>query len=83
MVQSTGRMAKGSVRQAGSEEEIDDAAWACERIALELRTSRGVDLALLPDGRLHVMAGTHHLHMEDPEQIAGVILRFFSNDNAG
>jgi oxygen-independent coproporphyrinogen-3 oxidase len=42
-------LAGESVRQAGSEEEIDDAAWACERIALELRTSRGVDLALLPD----------------------------------
>ena len=45
-------LAGESVRQAGSEEEIDDAAWACERIALELRTSRGVDLALLPDETL-------------------------------
>lgn len=37
----------------------------------------------LHDGRLAVFPGNHHLHMEDPEQIAGVILRFFSNDNAG
>ena len=37
----------------------------------------------LRDGRLAVFPGNHHLHMEDPEQIAGVILHFFSNDNAG
>lgn len=37
----------------------------------------------LRDGRLAVFAGNHHLHMEDPEQIAGVILHFFSNGNAG
>ncbi|KRA41511.1 alpha/beta hydrolase [Pseudoxanthomonas sp. Root630] len=35
-----------------------------------LRTQRA---QLLPDGRLHVIAGTHHLHMEDPVAVAGVI----------
>ncbi|WP_447940945.1 alpha/beta fold hydrolase [Pseudoxanthomonas mexicana] len=35
-----------------------------------LRTQRA---QLLPDGRLHVIAGTHHLHMEDPMAVAGVI----------
>jgi hypothetical protein len=28
---------------------------------------------LLPDGRLHVVAGTHHLHMEDPARVAMLI----------
>lgn len=35
-----------------------------------LRTQRA---GLLPDGRLHVIAGTHHLHMEDPAAVAAVI----------
>lgn len=35
-----------------------------------LRTQRA---QLLPDGRLHVIAGTHHLHMEDPAAVAAVI----------
>jgi len=35
-----------------------------------LRTQRA---QLLPDGRLHVIAGTHHLHMEDPMAVADVI----------
>jgi hypothetical protein len=35
-----------------------------------LRTQRA---QLLPDGRLHVIAGTHHLHMEDTMAVAGVI----------
>ena len=35
-----------------------------------LRTQR---TGLLPDGRLHVIAGTHHLHMEDPAAVAAVI----------
>jgi len=35
-----------------------------------LRTQRA---QLLPDGRLHVIAGTHHLHMEDPAAVADVI----------
>ncbi|TGQ49536.1 alpha/beta hydrolase, partial [Mesorhizobium sp. M1C.F.Ca.ET.210.01.1.1] len=37
----------------------------------------------LRDGRLAVFPGNHHLHMEDPARVAEVILRFFSNDNAG
>lgn len=35
-----------------------------------LRTQRAQGL---PDGRLHVIAGTHHLHMEDPAAVAAVI----------
>lgn len=35
-----------------------------------LRTQRA---QLLPNGRLHVIAGTHHLHMEDPAAVAAVI----------
>lgn len=35
-----------------------------------LRTQRA---QLLPDGRLHVIAGIHHLHMEDPAAVADVI----------
>lgn len=35
-----------------------------------LRTRRA---NLLPDGRLHVIAGTHHLHMEDPATVAAAI----------
>nr|WP_298133313.1 alpha/beta hydrolase [uncultured Pseudoxanthomonas sp.] len=38
-----------------------------------LRSQRA---ALLPDGRLHVMAGTHHLHMEDPAAVAARISAF-------
>jgi pimeloyl-ACP methyl ester carboxylesterase len=38
-----------------------------------LRTQRA---ALLPDGRLHVLAGTHHLHMEDPAAVAARMLAF-------
>lgn len=38
-----------------------------------LRTQRA---QLLPDGRLHVIAGTHHLHMEDPATVADVIGEF-------
>ena len=29
--------------------------------------------ALLPRGELHVLPGSHHLHMEDPQAVAGVI----------
>ncbi len=38
-----------------------------------LRSERA---ALLPDGRLHVLAGTHHLHMEDPAAVAARIPAF-------
>lgn len=38
-----------------------------------LRTQRA---ELLPDGRLHVLAGTHHLHMEDPAAVAARVLAF-------
>lgn len=38
-----------------------------------LRTQRA---RLLPDGRLHVIAGTHHLHMEDPAAVAALIGEF-------
>ena len=38
-----------------------------------LRTQRA---RLLPDGRLHVIAGTHHLHMEDPATVAAVVADF-------
>jgi pimeloyl-ACP methyl ester carboxylesterase len=38
-----------------------------------LRSQRA---ALLPDGRLHVMSGTHHLHMEDPASVAALISGF-------
>ncbi|WP_062353682.1 alpha/beta fold hydrolase [Pseudoxanthomonas mexicana] len=34
--------------------------------------------SLLPDGRLHVMAGTHHLHMEDPARVAALISGFLT-----
>lgn len=40
-----------------------------------LRTQRA---ALLPDGRLHVLAGTHHLHMEAPAGVAAVIGDFLA-----
>jgi pimeloyl-ACP methyl ester carboxylesterase len=33
--------------------------------------------ALLPQGELHVLAGGHHLHMEDPQAVAGIIGDFF------
>ena len=33
----------------------------------------------LPDGRLHVMAGTHHLHMEDPAGVAAVASGFLAS----
>ncbi len=38
-----------------------------------LRTRRA---QLLRDGRLHVLAGTHHLHMEQPAQVAALIQAF-------
>ena len=38
-----------------------------------LRSQRA---ALLPDGRLHVIAGTHHLHMEDPATVAALVSAF-------
>lgn len=41
-----------------------------------LRSQRA---ARLPDGRLHVMAGTHHLHMEDPAGVADVISEFLAS----
>lgn len=41
-----------------------------------LRSQRA---ARLPDGRLHVMAGTHHLHMEDPAGVAAVISGFLAS----
>lgn len=34
--------------------------------------------ALLPDGRLHTLAGHHHVHMDDPEAVADIIRRFIS-----
>jgi len=40
-----------------------------------LRSQRA---ALLPDGRLHVVAGTHHLHMEDPATVAGLVSAFLA-----
>ena len=33
--------------------------------------------ALLPRGELHVLPGSHHLHMEDPQAVAAVIGDFF------
>lgn len=39
-----------------------------------LRTQR---VGLLPQGRLQVIAGTHHLHMEDPGAVAAAIGDFF------
>jgi pimeloyl-ACP methyl ester carboxylesterase len=39
-----------------------------------LRTQR---VGLLPQGALHVIAGTHHLHMEDPGAVAIAIGDFF------
>ena len=41
----------------------------------ELRDRR---LAELRDGRLHVVAGGHHLHMEQPERIAGLLGEFLA-----
>ncbi|WP_299345366.1 alpha/beta hydrolase [uncultured Pseudoxanthomonas sp.] len=38
-----------------------------------LRSQRA---ALLPDGRLHVIPGTHHLHMEDPATVAALVSAF-------
>ena len=38
-----------------------------------LRSQRA---ALLPHGRLHVIAGTHHLHMEDPAKVAALVSAF-------
>lgn len=34
--------------------------------------------ALLPDGRLHTLAGHHHVHMDNPEAVAEIIRRFIS-----
>lgn len=39
-----------------------------------LRSARA---RLLPDGTLQIIAGTHHLHMEQPEQVAAAIGDFF------
>ncbi|MDB6164273.1 MAG: hydrolase, partial [Xanthomonadaceae bacterium] len=33
--------------------------------------------ALLPNGELRIMAGGHHLHMEDPAAVAEAIGDFF------
>jgi len=41
-----------------------------------LRSQRA---ARLPDGRLHVIAGTHHLHMEDPAGVAAVVSGFLAS----
>jgi pimeloyl-ACP methyl ester carboxylesterase len=34
--------------------------------------------ALLPQGELRILSGSHHLHMEDPAAVAGAIGDFFS-----
>lgn len=34
--------------------------------------------AALGDGRVHVLAGTHHLHMEQPEQVASLLGPFLA-----
>ncbi len=40
--------------------------------------------ALLPDGRLHTLAGHHHVHMDQPEAVARVIIDFIGSlDDAG
>ena len=41
----------------------------------DLRRARA---ALLPHGELRVLAGGHHLHMEDPQAVAEAIGDFFS-----
>ncbi|MEH6418595.1 alpha/beta fold hydrolase [Pseudomonas sp. CGJS7] len=33
---------------------------------------------LLADGELHILAGTHHLHMEHPEQVGPIFQRFLA-----
>ena len=38
-----------TVLQPATVEELDESAWSCERIALELRTARGVDCGYLPE----------------------------------
>ena len=39
-----------------------------------LRSQRA---ALLPHGRLTILSGSHHLHMEDPQAVAAVLHDFF------
>ena len=39
-----------------------------------LRSQRA---ALLPHGRLTILSGSHHLHMEDPQAVAAVLYDFF------
>ena len=40
--------------------------------------------ALLPDGRLHTLAGQHHVHMDQPEAVARIIIDFIGSlDDAG
>ncbi|MCD9085280.1 alpha/beta hydrolase [Stenotrophomonas sp. SY1] len=34
--------------------------------------------ALLPDGRLHTLAGHHHVHMDDPQAVASIIVDFIA-----
>lgn len=34
--------------------------------------------ALLPNGRLHTLAGHHHVHMDDPEAVADIVLGFIA-----
>ena len=41
---------------------------------------RSRNAALLPDGDLHVLAGGHHLHMEQPEAVAAVIGDFLQGE---
>lgn len=39
---------------------------------------RSQHAALLPDGEMIVLSGTHHLHMEQPAEVAGAIGDFFT-----
>jgi pimeloyl-ACP methyl ester carboxylesterase len=39
---------------------------------------RAQRLACVADARLHVVPGGHHLHMEQPERIAPLLLDFLS-----
>jgi pimeloyl-ACP methyl ester carboxylesterase len=34
--------------------------------------------ALLPDGRLHILPGHHHVHMDQPAAVAAIIERFIA-----
>lgn len=42
-----------------------------------LEPMRSARVALLPQGELRVIAGSHHLHMEDPQAVAAAIGDFF------